>query len=97
MRESDIKFEGKGFWVLGERKAYTVCRYNGTHSLTIQSFAKTEDGLSLAIAYAKYKDSLIASQPKAIHKIKRIREDFSNETHNETRESGLQRLWAQDQ
>lgn len=59
MRESDIIYEGVGFWVLKERKAYTVCQYNGTHSLSIQSFARTEDGKSLAIAYAKYKDSRI--------------------------------------
>lgn len=56
MTERDIKFEGTRFWVGADKKAYTVYQTGFTHSVSVQSFAKTEDGLSLAIAYAKYKD-----------------------------------------
>jgi hypothetical protein len=53
--EQDIKHQVGNFHVLRERRAYTVCEHKGTHSVTVQSFARDEDGLSLAIAYADYK------------------------------------------
>jgi hypothetical protein len=54
----DIKWEGQRFWVCDQPKAYTVFQNGTTHSTSVQSFAKTEDGLSLAIAYAQYKDRI---------------------------------------
>jgi len=62
MTERDIKFEGTRFWVGADKKAYTVYKIGSVASESVQSFAKTADGLSLAIAYAKYKDS--AAQTK---------------------------------
>jgi hypothetical protein len=53
--EQDILHQMGDFHVLRERRAYTVCEHKGTHSVTVQSFARDEDGLSLAIAYADYK------------------------------------------
>jgi hypothetical protein len=56
--EEDIMHEGSRFWVLRDRtrNAFTVCEYAGTHSVTVVSFALNPDGLSLALAYARYKD-----------------------------------------
>jgi hypothetical protein len=55
--ESDIMHDDNAFaWVLREprRKRYTVLRYNFTHSVEDSAFPLTPDGLSLAIARAKY-------------------------------------------
>ena len=62
MTERDIKFEGTRFWVGADKKAYTVYKIGNVACERFKSFAKTEDGLSLAIAYDKYKDS--AAQAK---------------------------------
>lgn len=53
-RESAIVHENGRFWVLRERSAYTVYRNAGTHSVSDSSYAKTADGLSLAIARCAY-------------------------------------------
>jgi hypothetical protein len=65
-READIMFqtEAQGptyFWVLRQPKAYTVLRAGITHSITLQSYPRHEDGLSLAIAYAQYLFSRVTS------------------------------------
>jgi hypothetical protein len=57
--EDRIKWEGKRFWVNEEYGAYTVFEIKGVASESVQSFARTEDGLSLAIAYAKYRDGRV--------------------------------------
>jgi len=55
MREKDIMHECGKFWVYRGSNAYTVMQSGITHSTSVQSFAKTDDGLSIAIAYANYK------------------------------------------
>lgn len=42
------------YWVCRERDRYTVCRNLVSCAETVQSFARSEDGLSLAIAYSDY-------------------------------------------
>jgi len=54
MRESDIMHESGGFWVSRERSAFTVYRIGLTHSTSDSSYARTDDGLSLAIARCDY-------------------------------------------
>lgn len=58
-KESRIKWEGKRFWVNGDHGAYTVYEIKGVASESVQSFAHTEDGLSIAIAYAKFRDGRV--------------------------------------
>lgn len=58
MNENKIVFEQGRFWVMDcsikSRPAYTVMKAQVVASTSVQSFARTEDGLSLAIAYCKY-------------------------------------------
>lgn len=56
MRESDILFTVGRHWVLRAKADYTVYRNSdsGTHATADSSYAKTPDGLSLAIARAAY-------------------------------------------
>jgi len=54
LRESDIMHESGAFWVCRDRDRYTVLRAGVTHSVSDSAYAKTPDGLSLAIARAKY-------------------------------------------
>lgn len=54
MKESDIMHEVGRYWVCRERDRYTVCRNLVSCAETVQSFARSEDGLSLAIAYSDY-------------------------------------------
>ena len=54
MRESDIMHEAGAYWVLRERASYVVCRNVGTHSTSDSAYAKTPDGLSIAIARCNY-------------------------------------------
>lgn len=54
MSEHDVVYEGPKAWVCRERSAYTVYRVGVTHSTGDSSYPKTDDGLSIAIARAKY-------------------------------------------
>lgn len=42
------------YWVCRERDRYTVCLNITCSAETVQSFARDDDGLSLAIAYSDY-------------------------------------------
>lgn len=53
-RESDIKHECGDYFVLRESRAFTVYKNVGTHAVSDSSYARTPDGLSLAIARCKY-------------------------------------------
>lgn len=55
-KESDIVFEAGNYWVAKDtkRKLYVVYRAGITHSVEDIAMALNEDGLSLAIARAKY-------------------------------------------
>jgi hypothetical protein len=57
MKESQIKFESGSYWVCLADNQYTVYRSGVTHSKADSSYAFSEDGLSLAIARAKYLDA----------------------------------------
>lgn len=50
MRESDIVFEGRTFWVLRERGAFSICKKIGWASETI---GEAYPDASVAIARAK--------------------------------------------
>jgi hypothetical protein len=54
MTERDIMHEAAGFWVGRERNAYVVYRVSVTHSVSDSAYAKTADGLSIAIARCNY-------------------------------------------
>ena len=54
MRERDIMHETGPFWVGREPKAYTVFRNGATHATPDSSYARTADGLSIAIARCDY-------------------------------------------
>jgi hypothetical protein len=54
MRESDIMHENGTYWVGREHKAYTVYKTGVTHSTSDSSYARTKDGLSIAIARCNY-------------------------------------------
>lgn len=56
-REEDIMHETGDYWVLDNRKqgCYEVLQSGSTHSVVLQAFARTPDGLSLAKKYADYK------------------------------------------
>jgi len=54
MRESDIVHENGDYWVKRERDAYTVYRVGLTHSTSDSSYAKTPEGLSVAISRCDY-------------------------------------------
>jgi hypothetical protein len=54
MKERDIKHENGRFWVGDTRNSYTVYRGGPTHSTPDSSYARTPDGLSIAIARCDY-------------------------------------------
>jgi hypothetical protein len=54
MKESDIKHEAGRFWVLDHKTGYSVMTAGVTHSTTDSTYARTPDGLSIAIARANY-------------------------------------------
>jgi hypothetical protein len=55
-RESDIAYENPKAWVLNDKKGdcYTVFIKKLTHSVSDSSYARDEDGLSIAKARADY-------------------------------------------
>lgn len=59
-RESDITHEAPNgrAWVLRDRKrkCYTVMIMGLTHSTSDSSYRLNDDGLSIAVAYANYRD-----------------------------------------
>jgi hypothetical protein len=55
MTERDIKHENGSFWVLDTRKAYAVMRPHGAiASESDSAYARTDDGLSIAVARCDY-------------------------------------------
>lgn len=54
MRESDIMHEVGNYWVARERGSYTVYKIGVTHSTSDSAYAKSDDGLSIAIARCNY-------------------------------------------
>ena len=57
-READISYERPKAWVLDDKKrnCYTVFLVGCTHSTSDSSYARDEDGLSIAKARADYLD-----------------------------------------
>jgi len=53
-REENILHERGPYWVYRERNAYTVYKDWGTCAKSDSSYAKTKDGLSLAMARCDY-------------------------------------------
>jgi len=53
-RETDIMHEAGNYWVARDRKAYTVFKAGVTHSVSDSAYAKSADGLSIAIARCNY-------------------------------------------
>ena len=55
-KEKDIVIEGKGFWILRDKRknAYHVMKIKSTYSESIASFELSDDGLSIAMAYYRY-------------------------------------------
>jgi hypothetical protein len=53
MKESDIKHEVGRYWVLDHKTGYSVMASGITHSIPDSTYARTPDGLSIAIARAK--------------------------------------------
>jgi hypothetical protein len=53
-KEKDIMLEFGAYWVLKTKQAYTVLKAGLTHSKPDSSYALNPDGLSIAIARAKY-------------------------------------------
>jgi hypothetical protein len=54
MTESDIMHENGPYWVGAARGAYVVYKSGATHSTSDSAYAKTADGLTIAIARADY-------------------------------------------
>jgi hypothetical protein len=54
MRESDIMHENGAYWVGRGRNAYVVYRVGITHSTSDSAYARTPDGLSIAVARCNY-------------------------------------------
>lgn len=54
MRESDIMHEAGNYWVARQKGAYVVYKIGVTHSTSDSAYAKTADGLSIAIARCDY-------------------------------------------
>jgi len=54
VRESAIKHEAGPYWVCENKSDYTVYVSGITHSKPDSSYAKDDDGLSLAIARCDY-------------------------------------------
>lgn len=66
MKEEDIVHENGPFWVLRQKDRYTVFRSGITHSTSDSSYARDEDGLSIAKARCDYlarRAEFIASLP----------------------------------
>jgi hypothetical protein len=56
--EADILYQRGSFWVfLSKGVGYQVMQDGITHATSVATFAATEDGLSLARAYAAYRGS----------------------------------------
>ncbi|OCJ65279.1 hypothetical protein A6U96_23365 [Agrobacterium tumefaciens] len=54
MTEADIMHEAGNYWVGRERDSYTVYKVGATHSVSDSAYAKTPNGLSIAIARCNY-------------------------------------------
>lgn len=54
MTEDDIVYEVGQHWVLREKASYTVFVAGPTHSTSDSSYARTDDGLSIAKARCDY-------------------------------------------
>lgn len=54
IRESQIKHSAGRYWVLDTRRDYSVMCDGLTHAESDSSYARTPDGLSIAIARADY-------------------------------------------
>ncbi len=54
MTEKDIMHEAGSYWVGRERDSYTVYKIGATHSISDSAYAKTPDGLSIAVARCNY-------------------------------------------
>ncbi|MDH0613319.1 MULTISPECIES: hypothetical protein [unclassified Agrobacterium] len=54
MTEADIMHEAGNYWVGRERDSYTVYKIGATHSVSDSAYAKTPNGLSIAIARCDY-------------------------------------------
>lgn len=67
MRESDIVYEGRSAWVCRGRSAYTVFRTGPTHSTSDSSYPLNADGLSIAVARARYLDGRQIDKADAGH------------------------------
>lgn len=52
--EADIMHENGDFWVAREHRCYVVYAAGITHSISDSAYAKTPDGLSIAIARCNY-------------------------------------------
>jgi hypothetical protein len=52
--EKDIVFENDIAWVYRDKDKYTVFRSGVTHSTSDSAYPLDDDGLSLAVARAKY-------------------------------------------
>lgn len=50
----DIKHENGSYWVLDTKDSYAVMLNGVTHSTSDSSYARTDDGLSIAIARCNY-------------------------------------------
>lgn len=53
-KETDIMHENGAYWVLRDADAYVVFKAGITHSVSDSAYAKTADGLSIAIARCNY-------------------------------------------
>jgi len=65
MDESAIAYDTGAYWVRTDKSYYTVCQSGLTHSVTLVSFEKSADGLSLAKAYCDYKSKHTAPEEGA--------------------------------
>jgi len=54
MKEKDIVYDLGSAWVGKQKDAYVVFITGITHSTSDSAYALTEDGLSIAVARAKY-------------------------------------------
>jgi hypothetical protein len=62
-RESDIVHETPVCWVKRDRKAYTVYRIGVTYITSDSAYAKSADGLSIAVARCNYLTKRAATSP----------------------------------
>lgn len=54
MREDDIMYENGEYWVARDRNCYTVMKNGNVSAVSDSGYAKTPDGLSIAIARVDY-------------------------------------------